>query len=117
MLSDKKINKCRKESCFNAATDWIDAIGEFCKQCSNELICIIDNFITVDIQPERSKREDSDCCKELEKIERLRDVIIRDNISCGEWYSDYSDVVDIFNDLCKQAEMRCSEHERKPREG
>jgi hypothetical protein len=62
------------------------------------------------IQPERSKREDLDCCKKLKKLEYLRQIIIDENIDCGEWHNDYADIVEIFNELIQESKMRCSEH-------
>jgi len=61
-------------------------------------------------QPERSKREDLDCCKKLKKLEYLRQIIIDENIDCGEWHNDYADIVEIFNELIQESKMRCSEH-------
>jgi len=58
-------------------------------------------------QPERSKRENSyECCKMLSKL----NDIFQDHRYLNDIRKD-------VNDLIKECEMRCSEHERKPREG
>lgn len=61
-------------------------------------------------QPERSKRENLDCCKRVKDLEEVRDAIIEDRLSVGSTYRFYDDSVILFNTLIEESKMRCSEH-------
>ncbi len=81
-----------------------------CMPCAYRYVDKLMKFQDLFFQPERSKREDSNCCIKLEKFNRLRQVILDENIDCGEWHKDYADIVEVFSELIQECEMRCSEH-------
>jgi hypothetical protein len=73
-------------------------------------ICVDKEKCEIHNQPERSKREDLDCCNKVKKLEYLHQLIINENIDCGELHRDYVDICEIFNKLIQESKMRCSEH-------
>jgi hypothetical protein len=76
-----------------------------CNDCFRKFIELDKEFI----QPDRSKREDLHCCKDLEIVQRAITYVHEDR--CGYYYG--KDCVGIcvdLRDLCKRYKMRCSEH-------
>ena len=72
-----------------------------CDKCEKLFFDMVESFF----QPERSKREDLDCCKRLQEItdmaHRYEIYAVRD--------VNY-DIVRIHQYLIQEAKMRCSEH-------
>jgi len=52
-------------------------------------------------QPERSKREDFDCCKRVRDLEDLSFQLCFERLTLHE---------DLVNELIAESKMRCSEH-------
>lgn len=67
-----------------------------CVKCRN---CRIEKCVKCNNQPERSKREDSQCCEMLMK---LKHIFKEERL--------LSEVKFYVDDLIKDCEMRCSEH-------
>ena len=57
------------------------------------------------IQPERSKREDLDCCIRLEQLENLKATF--HNEFCHSEHYEGCNLIDV---LINESKMRCSEH-------
>ena len=87
---------CTKCNVIDKNGEYYDAIGWFCESHYKELCNIINEFI----QPERSKREDFDCCSRVKILEKW--WLTMDGFDHPD--SDFTLV------LLNEAKMRCSEH-------
>jgi hypothetical protein len=61
-------------------------------------------------QSECRKQENFECCKKIEKLEHLRQVVIEENIDCGQYRNDYDDLLDELTEYIAITKIRCSEH-------
>jgi hypothetical protein len=74
-----------------------------CLECLHDLDKILQKVAMDYIQPERSKREDLDCCK---RLKRLQDCLYDMYDYEGHSYGD----TDLIEELIEESKMRCSEH-------
>ena len=80
-----------------------------CDKCERLFFDMVESFF----QPERSKREDLDCCKRVEDLDDLLDdfhIEFCDGEDPYKSMNHYNKSCELLMKLIQESKMRCSEH-------